>query len=264
MSKKILSLFLLSFLLAACAVQPIPLTPTATISTSATKPPVLTATPQSTATSTVLSVIVTITKIPTVNSDHVEDLIHILYASDPELPQYNPTSIPYEQFTDALEKLSAMGSKAIDAASHIARAISFPRQEANLAAKTLISLDPDITSTTIPVLMDNLHSPRPKSRLYSVIVLGTVREKASCAVGDIGPLLWDTDPEVRFASAFALEKITEKDLLPNNIVDHPDLLSADALLADTPEGKIVQDARTWWTEEGSKINWHPTYGICDP
>ncbi len=264
MPKKILSLFLLPFLLTACAIQPVPLPPTATLSTITTKPPLRTESLQSTATVTVLPATATITMIPTVKSDNVEDLIQILYASDPESPQYNPQSITYAQFPDALEKLSAMRSKANDAASHVAKAISFPRQEAVLAAKTLISYGPDITTLAIPVLMDNLHSQNPKSRLYSVIVLGSVKEKASCAVGDIGPLLWDTDPEVRFASAVALEKMAGKDLLPNNIIDSPDPLSADALLADTPEGKFVQDARNWWSEEGSKINWHPTYGICDP
>jgi hypothetical protein len=257
MPKIILSLFLLSFLLAACALQPIPLPPTATLSISTKKPPLPTVTPQPTATVTILPATPTITMIPTVKSDNVEDLIQILYASDPDLSQYNPQSIPYAQFPDALEKLSAMRSKANDAASHIAKAISFPRQEAVLAAKTLLSYGPDITALAIPVLMDNLHSQNPKSRLYSVIVLGTVKELASCAVGDIGPLLWDTDPEVRFASAFALEKIAGKDLLPNNIIDSPDPLSIDALLADSPEGNFVQDARNWWTEEGYKINWDP-------
>lgn len=264
MFKKVLLLFLLSFLLATCAIQPVPLPSKVTLPTSATKPPLQTITSQSTVTVTIIPVVATITMISTVQSDNIEDLIQILYASDPESPQYNPQSIQYAQFPDALEKLSAMQSKANNAASHIAKAISFPRQEAVLAAKTLISYGPDITALAIPALIDNLHSQNSKSRLYSLIVLGTVKEKASCAIGDIAPLLWDNDPEVRFASAFALENITGKNLLPNNIIDSPDPLSADFLLADTPEGNFVQDARNWWTEGGAKINWHPTYGICDP
>lgn len=50
MPKKILSLFPLFLLLAACVAQPTPLSPSFTIQPNATKPPFLTATPQSTAT----------------------------------------------------------------------------------------------------------------------------------------------------------------------------------------------------------------------
>ena len=39
---------------------------------------------------------------------------------------------------------------------------------------------------------------------------------------------------------------------------------ADSLPADIPEGVIVEKARRWWNEAGSNINWHPSYGICDP
>lgn len=267
MSKKMLYLSPLFLLLAACVARPTPLStiaPTATMSTTAIKPSLPTASPQPTAFGALLPGVATITNLPKNNPESVDDLIQVLYTSDPDLPQYNPQSLSYAQFPDALEQLSVMGSKAIDAAAHIAHAISFPRQEANLAAKTLITLGPDITATTIPVLIDNLHSQRSNSRLYSVIVLGTVKEKASCAIGNIGPLLWDSDPKVRFASAFALENITGKDLFPSDIDVNPDPLSADAILSDNPEGKIVKQARDWWTEEGSKVNWHPTYGICDP
>lgn len=267
MLKKMLYLFPLFFLLAACVARPVPLAtiaPTTALSTTAIKPPLRTASPQPTAIGTSLPGNATITNIPTNIPESVDDLIQVLYASDPDLSQYDPHSLSYAQFPDALEQLSGMGSMAIDAAPLIAHAISFPRQEANLAAKTLITIGPEITATTIPVLIDNLYSQRSNSRLYSVIVLGTVKEKASCAAGDIGPLLWDSDPEVRFASAFALENITGNDLLPNAIDVNPDPLSTGAILADIPEGKIVKQARDWWTEEGSKVNWHPTYGICDP
>jgi HEAT repeat protein len=180
------------------------------------------------------------------------------------LPQYNPQSTPYAEFGDALRQLSAMGPKAIDAASHIALAISFPRQDSFLAAQALISFGPDITATTLPDLIGNLKSQRPETRLYSAIVLGTIGEKASCAVGDIGPLLWDADPYVRYAAAFAIERITGKDLLPGEAKVTPDPLTAHSILPDTPDGKIVGYARTWWTAEGSKVKWHPTYDICDP
>ncbi len=230
MSAKFLFLLPIFLLLAACAAQPIPSSPTA----------------------------------PPIDPRRVDHLIDILYVSDPALPQYDPQSAAYAQFADALEQLSAMGPRAVDAASHIAHAISFPRPEAILAARTLIAFGPDITATTIPILMDNLHDARPQSRLYSLIVLSTVTEKASCALGDVGPLLWDADAEVRFASAFALQKISGKDFLPNDIQVNPDPLSANGMLADTPEGKLVDPARRWWTAEGSQVNWHPVYGICDP
>lgn len=241
---KIHSLLLLEFLLlASCTVLPASITPTTASS----------------------AVIPTETSIPTVTSDNVEDLIQILYASDPELPKFNPQSLQYAQFADALQKLEAMGPQAIDAASHVAKAISFPRQETILAARTLLSFGPEITATTATVLMDNLNSTQAKSRLYSLILLGTIGERASCAVGNIGPLLNDTDPEVRFASAAALVKITGKDLLPKGVVvTSADPLSAEAILSDTPDGIYVQNARIWWEEEGSKKNWHPSYGLCDP
>ena len=194
----------------------------------------------------------------------VDELITIIYASDPDLRQYDPQSTPYAEFPDALKQLSAMGPEAVDAASHIAHAISFPRPDSNLAAQTLISLGPDITATTLGILIDNLRSQRPQARLYSTIVLGTVGGKASCAVGHIGPLLWDADPYVRYAAADALEKITGKDLLPGNAQITPHPLSTQSLFTDTPEGKFVGDARRWWTTEGSKVNWHPRYGLCDP
>lgn len=192
------------------------------------------------------------------------DLINIIYASDPSSPQYDPASIPYSEFPDALQQLSGMGPKAINAASHIALAISFPREDSYLAAQTLISLGPDITATTLPTLIDNLHRQRPATRLYSAIVLGTVGKAASCSVGDIGPLLWDADPSVRSAAAYALARITGEDLSPDGAMVIPAPLSSQSIILDMPEGKIVGAARKWWTAEGSKVNWHPSYDLCDP
>jgi len=97
----------------------------------------------------------------------------------------------------------------------IALAISFPREDSYLAAQTLISLGPDITATTLPILIDNLHRQRPAPRLYSAFVLGMVGKAASCSVGDIGPLLWDADPSVHSAIAYALARITGEDLFPD-------------------------------------------------
>lgn len=207
------------------------------------------------------------TQVPIQGTDspqNVEVLITILYASDPELPHYDPQSTSFARFAGALQQLSAMVPDAVDAASHIAHAISFPRDDAYLAAQTLISLGPKITATTLGILIDNLKVDRPASRLYSVMVLSTVGEQALCAVGDIGPLLWDADSSVRSMSAFALERITGSDLLADDVELNIDNLSKTPIIKDTPEGKIIDEARRWWTEEGSKINWHPTYGMCDP
>ena len=200
------------------------------------------------------------TPTPTVGS-----LIKILYASDPSLPQYDPNSKAYAQFPDTIKQLSDMGAGAIDASSHMATAIRFPRQDSYLAAQALLTLGVDITETTIPILIDNLHSEKPEARIYSVILLGSVGNRASCAVGDIAPLLWDSDPFVRSATAIALKKITERDLVASdyNISITPSFL-AGSISADTPEGKVAESARRWWNEQGSKVNWHPNYGICDP
>jgi hypothetical protein len=195
----------------------------------------------------------------------VEDLIKIIYASDPDLSQYDTQSSEYAEFPDALKQLSEMGMGAIDAASQLAVAITYPRQDAYLAAQTLMVLGPDITATTLPVLIDNLHNQRPEVRTYSIILLGSVGSKGSCAVGEVAPLLWDSDPHVRSSVALALEKITGQDLIPSEyeIAISPSFL-VNSISVDTPEGKVVGTARDWWNQKGSKINWHPSYGICDP
>ena len=194
----------------------------------------------------------------------VGDLRTIIYASNPESPQYDPKSSAYAEFPDAVHQLS-MSPNAVDAAGDLAIAITFPRQDAYLAAQTLIALGPDITSTTIVDLHWILHNQKPEARIYSAILLSTTGDSASCAVGDIGPLLWDPDSTVRTAAAFALEKITKQDLIANQyeIVVTASFL-ANSIPADIPEGSIVGVARQWWNDQGSKINWHPSYGLCDP
>ena len=111
----------------------------------------------------------------------------------------------------------------------------------------------------------NLHNQKPEALIYSTILLSTTGNRASCAVGNIGPLLWNSDSTVRSAAAFALEKITGQDLVASQyeVVITPSFLS-NSISADVPEGKIVGVARQWWNEQGSKINWHPSYGFCDP
>jgi hypothetical protein len=204
------------------------------------------------------------TAVSQTNTPMLEDLIEIIYASDPNSPLYDPESSSYAEFPNVMQQLSGMGPKAINAASHIALAISFPREDSYLAAQTLVSLGSDIAATTLPILIDNLHSQRPATRLYSAIVLGTVGKAASCSVGDIGPLLWDADPSIRSAAAYALAQIPGEDLFPDGVMVPAEPLSGQSIVPDTPEGKIVGDAREWWTAEGSKVNWHPGYDLCDP
>lgn len=261
MFKNTFLLIFLSILLTACSIRP---PASSTIQPAMSKTPALIGTASSLPSSSPIKPSLTPTSVISTSTTYeVDELARILYASDPQLPQYDPQSTDYQKFSAALAELSAMGPNAIEAASAIAKAISYPRPEAKNAAQTLISLGPEITATTLSLLLDNLHSPLAKSRLYSLIAIGSVGENASCAVGSVGPLLMDPDPEVRFASASALQKITGKHLLPDNFQDVPDPLAADSFTADIPEGTYTQSARNWWTEEGTKINWHPSYGLCD-
>jgi hypothetical protein len=207
----------------------------------------------------------TTTKIVNTPLPTVDSLIEIIYVSDPSLPQYDPNSKAFAQFPDVVRQLSEMGAGAIDASSHLAVAIRFPRPDSYLAAQALLKLGSDITATTIPVLIDNLLSEKPEAHVYSIILLGSVGNRASCSVGKLAPLLWDSDASVRSATAFALEKITKKDLVASgyDVSITPSFL-ASSIPVDTPESKVVDVARRWWNEQGSKVNWHPSYGICDP
>ena len=194
----------------------------------------------------------------------VEDLVQILYASDPDSTNYSIGSDEYAEFSGALEQLTEMEMGAIDAASLIAKAISFPRRDSYLAAETLLSLGPDIASTTIPILLDNLNSQRPEVREHSIFVLGSIGGPASCAVTEISYFLWDTDPFVRSAAAIAIDSITGEDLVKKSFKFLPGELDILSIPGDDPEGDITNSARIWWEEIGSNINWHPDYGICDP
>jgi hypothetical protein len=189
----------------------------------------------------------------------------MIYVSDPTLPQYDPNAVAYSRFPEIVGQLGHMGIDGIDAASHLAVAIRFPRPDSFLAAQALLKMGAEITKTTVPVLVDNLHSPNPDMRIYSVILLASVGKPSSCAVGEIAPLLWDSDPSVRASAALAIEKITEQDLVASEYeIEITPSFTPDLMFPDTPEGKVVEKARNWWNEQGSKVNWHSTYGICDP
>ncbi len=194
----------------------------------------------------------------------VDDLVQILYASDPDSTNYLDNSSEFAEFSHALELLSDMGTDAIDAASMIAKAISFPRRDSYLAAKALLSLGPDIASTTIPILLDNLNNQRSEVRADSTYVLASIGGSASCAVAEISHLLWDIDPFVRAAAAIALDNITVVDLVEEYYKFTPEKYANLSIPGDDPEGYITNSARIWWEETGSNINWHPDYGLCDP
>ena len=249
--ENIITVLVVAFILISCApvTKVVPTETTVPALTLSPAPPIST---------------ITATRIST-----LDDLRAIIDASNPESPQYDPKSVAYAEFPEAVKQLSTM-SNAVDAAGDLAGAINFPRQDSYLAAQTLIALGSDITSTTIVTLFDNLGSiklpnRKPEALIYSIILLSSTGSRASCAVGNIGPLLWHSDPKVRSAAAFALEKITEQDLVARQyeIEITPSFL-ANSISADVPEGSITKTARQWWNERGSKINWHPSYGICDP
>ncbi len=249
--KNIATVLLIVFILVSCA-PAAKVVPTETAIPTLTLPSILPAP--------------TITPSPTLTIDHIRAII---YASNPESPQYDPKSTAYAEFSEAVKQLSTM-SNAADASGDLAGAINFPRQDSYLAAQALINLGTDITSTTIVTLFSNLDSSynpnqTPEALIYSIILLSSTGSRASCANGNIGPLLWHSDSKVRSAAAFALEKITEQDLVASQyeIEISPSFL-ANSISADDPEGSIVATARQWWNEKGSAVNWHSSYGMCDP
>jgi hypothetical protein len=196
--------------------------------------------------------------------ERVEDLVQVLEFSDPVSSSYDPNSTQYAEFPDVLKQLAALNAETNDAASMLGYALGFPRPDSILAARALISLGPDWAATDLPTLIEVLQNERPEIRMYSLIVLSITGDQGSCSLGNIGPLLWDADPYVRTSAALAIQGITGKELVTAPYLIDPYNLSSDPVAADTPAGKIVGVARTWWNESGSKVNWHPAYGLCDP
>ena len=244
-------LFVLILLPTACTSMAGVITPTATVQPTPipTKPPLPTA---------------TTTSIPLHYVDPVDGLIQIIEASDPVSPKYDPGSAAYAEFPDTLKQLAALNSSSNNAASMLAYAMGFPRQDSILAAQEIISLGPDWAATDLPTLINYLKNKRPEVRMYSAIVLSIIGDKGSCSLGNIGPVLWDADPYVRTSAALAIQGITGKELVAEPYTITPDHLSSSPVAADIPEGQITGAARTWWTESGSKVNWHPSYDLCDP
>jgi hypothetical protein len=197
--------------------------------------------------------------------EYIDPQIKILEVSDPVSPTYDPGSAEYAQFPEVLKELAALNSKSNNVASMLGYAMGFTRPDSILAARALISLGPDTAGTDLPILIGYLTNPRADIRMYSAIVLSITGKGGSCSLGNIGPLLWDPDPYVRTSAALAIQGITGKVLVAEAYAINPDALDLnDPLAADTPEGKIADNARNWWTGTGSKINWHPSYDQCDP
>jgi len=197
--------------------------------------------------------------------EYIDPLIKLLEVSDPSSPAYDPGSAEYAQFPEVLKELAALNSTRNNAASMLGYAMGFPRPDSILAARALISLGPDTAGTELPAMIGYLTNPRSDIRMYSAIVLSITGKNGSCSLGNIGPLLWDADPYVRTSAALAIQGITGKALVAEAYAITPDALDLIfPMVADSPEGKIVDNARKWWTETGSKVNWHPSYDLCDP
>jgi hypothetical protein len=199
-AKKIVIVLLIAYILVSCA-------PAVKVVPTETYVPTLTLIPVPPAS--------TITPTPTLT---FEDLTSIIFASNPESPLYDPKSTAYAEFPEAVKQLSMMGTNYFSALSDLAFAITFPRQDSYLAAQALILVGRDARASTISVLFSNLDSSyypnqKPEALIYSTILLDSIGNDASCAVGNIGPLLWHSDSKVRSAAAFALERITNQNLL---------------------------------------------------
>jgi hypothetical protein len=219
-------------------------------------PPLSTGTPVTAATQT---------SVPAVPTRSAEQLSAIIWASDPTNPHYDPASAAYAEFPEVLTQLARMGLDAVDAADDLAVAIRYPRPDSYLAAQTILALGPEITTTLLPILIDNLRYQEPGVRIYSAILLGFAGRQASCSVGKLGLLLWDPEARVRTSTALALERVTGLDLVAGQFeIKITPAFVADSVPPDSPEGKISGKARQWWSDQGSKINWHPSYGACDP
>jgi hypothetical protein len=150
-------LFLLTLVLTACNPAAGVITPTATV--QSTTLPTNTSLPTTTTTG-----------IPLQYVDPVDGLIQIIEASDPASPKYDPGSAAYAEFPDTLKQLAALNSSSNNAASMLAYAMGFPRQDSNLAAQALISLGPIWAATDLPDLITYLTNQRPEIRMYSAII----------------------------------------------------------------------------------------------
>lgn len=221
--------------------------------------------PTSSPTSTIT---VTATNTPIVKWS-VQEIMDIIQASHPQSNKYDPNSAVYAEFPEAIEQLKAMGLTALQDkdmnVSYLSAALGYPRPDSTLAGDVLITFPPEYVGTTMPELIDYLSDSRSQVRKYALILLGYVGDRASCAVGNISPILFlAKDSTVRSASAIALDNILKKGFVPAGYKISADFFSTHSIPKDDPTGSFTGKARIWWQNEGSKINWHPRYDLCDP
>ena len=255
--KNFLLLVLIMVIVSACAPKPETIHPISSTATTAYIP-----------TNTTTRLVTETTPSQTVKWS-IREIMDILIASNPQASIYDPSSKQYAKFPEALKQLKEMEPNILKDEdlnlSILAAAINYPRQDSILAGDVLITFPPKYVGTTLPELIDFLSSSRSDVRKYALILLGYVGSGASCTVGNIGPILFlAKDPSVRSTSAIALDNILNKGFVPAEYKVTSNFFSIHSIPNDDPAGSFTGRARTWWQDEGSKINWHPNYDLCDP
>jgi hypothetical protein len=191
----------------------------------------------------------------------IEQLIAILEASDPQLPNYDPSSEEFAAFGLATTELAKLGPSAAPAAPALARALRYPRRDSYMAGKALVAMGP-AAEPAIPELVQALEDARSDVRLFAAFVLGTIGESAKCAVPELTQRLWDTHAWVRTAAAGALDAITGIDLVIEAYELKPS--HPGSVAGDEPEGSITGKARSWWMDEGQYLDWSAESAPCNP
>jgi hypothetical protein len=164
------------------------------------------------------------------------------------------------EFWYAAEELAKMEEAAAPAAPALARALRAPRHDSYMAGIALVAIGP-AAEPAIPEIMRDLVSDREIVRAYAALALGAIGAPARCAVPELATHLWDLDPEIRSATAVALQQITGVSLVRDTVLPGSGLGGYGVSL-DTPEGEITGRARTWWTEEGKILDWSSGSDAC--
>lgn len=139
-----------------------------------------------------------------------------------------------------------------EAAVALAKALAFPRRESINASTPLFNMG-EKGRESIPYLVENLNNSRIEVRKYSIIILGNIGVDAKCTIPHIANFLRDKDPEIRGASASAINKITGNNLIEEEYVISDTLFGS--IHSDDPNGIITNSVRRWWEQEGKSIEW---------
>jgi hypothetical protein len=190
---------------------------------------------------------VTSTPLPPISDKTNDELIQLL-----DTFKYDSDEVSEYAFYMIVEELEKRGASASEAAPTLARMIAFNGSTSVTASHPLVAMGSSAQSA-IPFLLQNLESEREDVRRYSIFVLGTIGESASCAVPLIAPFLWDTDPFVRSATAGALTEITQIMLVEDDLY-RLDPTSPGSVAADG-NYTISKIAREWWLESGQYLEW---------